>query len=1343
MDEAFDATVLFLDISGFVDLSNRLSAQGAVGAETLSTILNTFFEHVIDTVYAFEGDVVKLAGDGMIAVWDAKAFAKGSAVLNAVWCAFRIQDQCAELSLPELEKLLTKIGLANGQIHMLCVGGVQDRWELIPSGPSLIEACEAEQRARPGEIVASPGFWEEVKAGIQGERLPNKYYLLKRSGDANAASVPIPDKLPPTAANHLKSFLPRSVLSRLDRGILNWIGELRRVTVLFVYPGKRFNPRALALDEIQKLTLDLQKLVYHFGGNINKWTVDEKGTGLIVGFGLPPKAHEDDPARAVTAALEIERLMAEIGIEGGIGLATGTIYCGLVGSSRRREYTVIGPAVNRAARLAFAAKELILCDEATRYASQVQFQFQAATVQHLKGLPQDLKVFTPSEIGAEVTAPMEVIGHSHAMRAFGRGFRSLLDGESTLLMLEGEAGIGKSTLVRHWRDQARSNGIRVVAGAGKSIQRTTPYFAWRNALRELLGLNQLSDPAAARARIEDMLGLNSRLKLFIPLINDIVPLELPENFMTKQMVGKIRGDNTRLVVAALVAEMARKERFAVIIEDLHWCDSQSIALIEAVSNETKPILIVVSSRPVTGAELKNPLFTGSQRALQRIELKNLDSSESRELVCRKLGVNDVASSVIDFIFRKSLGNPLFTEEIAYALVESGLVTTEDGSCRQRPGAAMEAVEMPGHLRGVVTQRIDRLAQPTQIAAKVASVIGERFPTDLLREIYPLEHEKSNLGTHLTRLEQYNILLHMTDSELPSYGFSHVLIHEAIYGLILFEHRKALHEAIAIHLEQSEPIDLRMSAVVLGHHWEKAGNRAKSNDYLSLAGERAIQDGGYQEGLELIDRVINTFNGSSLMPSDSADKSDGPDHNFDLGRWYCLRAEAQLGLGRLMESAESFLRAAELLGDPFPKTLEMNCVVQACLSELQDSISNKEKTQFGEAERKRYKELVRCFEVLSLLNLFSNNLTACLAAAHKGLVAAAHLVNSPERARALAMLALGLSLVPQRRTADKYIHLALREARNLKQEFTQARVCEFVGMYYMACGRWQEAEEAFQTAIAGFRNMGDLRRRIECTCLLSTFQHYRGLFGKRVVMGMEVSDLGQTSGDLQAKAWGQLDQIESLICLGELETSQRLADELIGSIGQHIIGADIIMAYGLVARLNLRLEKLDLAADFAAKCLDHMQQGQPTIVYNLEAYAGATETLLTAWQQAMKSGNSAKIERAQRLARDACHELRRYARVFPIAIPRYLLLLGRMEKLSGDTAAALRCTRWGLKAASRLGMPYEEALAKWQLSQWLDASDAARRMLLEEADTLFTRLNASYESRQTRAAIQHLESIGGT
>jgi class 3 adenylate cyclase/tetratricopeptide (TPR) repeat protein len=1300
--EVFSGALLFVDISGFTDLTERLARKGPGGTEELTSILNSYFGRLLDLISDHGGDTLKMAGDGLVVAWETEdSYGAREPAIRAVQCAEEIQRDRSSASSES--RLTVRIGIGFGETHIFYVGGLFNRWELIPIGEPLRQMGIAQSRAKPGEIVVSADCWAALSNGAEGEPLDSGLVRIRRLR-ATLPSRALPDTWQTKVArDRIEKYVPAAVRYVLHEAGESWLGELRPLTILFVnlpqVPG--IQPE---LSMVQELATALQKIVYRFEGSVNKWTVDEKGMNFIAAYGLPPLSHEDDPYRAIRAATSIHETLKAMGVQANYGIATGRAFCGSIGSPQRREYAIIGAVVNLAARLAEQSSGEIYCDLATFQASSSRLQFAALPMLRLKGSSRPVAAFQPSNDSPAIVKAAALIGRKAELNTLVQAIDALKAGQTFVAFVEGEAGIGKSTLIRKWSQAAELAGVRLVSGAAEAIQAATPYFIWKNILETLFKIPSSGTPEQRRLYFLATCQ-GAPWAHLAPLLEDILEIGIPDNSITAQITGKSRANSTRELIANLVDAEVKKQPLAIVLEDCHWMDSASLALAVAVAKRIQPPLMIFSSRPALDGKQQTHWEEFDLPWTHRIVLKPLEAEECITLAAQRLGVRSLSKPVADLIVARSQGNPFFSVEIAYALRENGFVLIEGDQCKAASGLQLETVKFPDSIQGIIARRVDSLETLVQFAAKVASVIGQKFPISLLRDIYPIEHGKAEIEGYLRTLEQERLLSRDDDE---TYKFSHAIVQEVVYDRMLLSQRKMLHEKVALALENNRALDPEAVAPLLAYHWAQAGNEQKAARFFSFAGQWAVRTGAYQEGLDFLENAIRMADPHPV----------GKSEVLNLGRSQRMRAEALLGLGQLDESRKAVCEAARILGHPVPKEKPTRDLVREIRMRVADGVSTLNPSDSGHAED-GLRELVAAYEMLSLLDLFANNMNSSLSAALEMLGHAEELGDSAEYARALAALALASSLVPARFEAKAYAREALRVAENLNQEAALSRVLELTSMYYLGEARWSDTDNGFRHAIKGFQVVGDRRREIECTCLLSTSMHYQGKFAERVLLGRHVSRVGLASGDLQAQAWGLLDQIESLLNLGDLESAGAVEAELGRHIGQNIYGADQIMAFGLLASLEQKIGHPEEACRFADLALALMTRVTPTIVYNLEAYAAVAEVYLLSW--ADPGLPEAKRTDLGRKANEACRNLRVFARVFRIGRPRALLLTGREFEICGDRQAALRATNKSLACALRLGMPYEEALGRRQLAKLLPAADPQKSHQLKQALALFSRL----------------------
>ncbi|MCC7376049.1 MAG: AAA family ATPase [Verrucomicrobiales bacterium] len=1302
------AVVLFADVSGFTALTEQLAAQGAQGLETLSEILNEFFRPAIEAIRHRGGDVLTLAGDSVVACWEGET---SEAMIKAAAAAFAIQEHSVRAAGRAGVRLKVRIGLGRGRLQAALVGGVGNRWELVVAGAPLAEVASAERHARPGEVVIAPGARTLLPRELSATALEDGFVRLD-------APMPEPASPAPVRAiqtEYLERFIARASISRHRHGMSELGTELRRVTAVFInLAGSQGVGDLPPLPVLQALVERLQTTVPRYGGVINKWTVDDKGVSLLVLFGLPPMSHEDDPHRGVVAAGEIMRELPAPMVPLRLAVATGRAFCGMLGTPSRHEFTAIGVVVNRAARLALQAPlGEPWMDATTVEASSSRLTFEELPAVRLKGFPQLVAVHRLSA-AASVSAPAPIIiGHTGEDSRLAQLLEEFQGGEHRVVLVEGEPGIGKSTLLRAFVRRVQLAGLQPLTATGETIHQSTPYHAVRSLVARGLGLGPESGLDASRGDGLSESALIERLTegaraaganpLWVPLLGELLGRNFSDNRITGQMTGKIRADNSRWYLAELLGRRAASGRLVVIAEDLHWFDSASLAVLGTLAERVRPLLLVASTRPMAGdvpADLDPRAVLPVAR--HHLRLTPLNQGDCAHLIARRLGVGTVSAAVSDFVYQRTRGNPLHSLELASALAGHGAVHRVADRAALRPGTRLASLPVPDSLEGVITERVDQLDDAVRLTAKIASILGESFDVELVSAIHPIRDAQDQVARHIEHLVQR----HLVEPSGPRFRFAHNLIREAIHAHILPAHRRQWHAGIAGCLEQRHAGDLTPVAAVLAHHWTEAGEPAKAVERYDQAAEHSVRTGAYREALLFCERALE------LGPTISTARGQA---SVRLGRRQRFRAEALLGLGRLGESAAAFEHAAAVLGQPVATHPPVADLIREVGRHAQSKGASVPLAPAGDA-RECARELVLVYESLAILNLFANRLVASLAASCEALRQSRCLGPTAEHARGLATMSLALSLVPIRHLADFHADRAIEVARQCGEESTMARVMELIGMWRLGDARWESVEQLFHEAIEAFRQVGDVRRRIECTCLSSTYAHYRGRFQERVRLGRLVSELGQGSGDLQALAWGQLDQLESLINLGDLDAARALLEPIRRQIGSSIVGGDIIMAHGLTAGFHLRAGDLASAVVAADAALPLILAAPATIVYNMEAYAAVAETYLAAWKEAVVQGRDASVFESR--AAQACKALRQFSKVFRVARPRAFLCLGRKAEWAGDVAGARSAVSEALKSAVQLRMPFEEARAAARRAEGLGVGDAERAMLADRAAALY-------------------------
>jgi hypothetical protein len=898
-------------------------------------------------------------------------------------------------------------------------------------------------------------------------------------------------------------------------------------------------------------------------------------------------------------------------------------------------------------------------------------------------------------------------------------------------LLEGEAGVGKSRLIEEFLAHATSRGVECLIGSGDSIEQATPYYAWRSVFTQFLGLDMydLGDREGRRAQVMHQIAGDAVLERLAPLLRDIVGVDIPDNDLTAAMTGEVRAYNTQdLLVHLLRRDIAANDilarPIAVVLEDAHWFDSASWALLRQVHEGVAPLLLLVAARPMNEP---GPLEYASLRASERTDrilLAALTLAETRDIVTQRLG-HPTTESISRLIYERAEGNPFFTEELALALGESGVIRLENGIMDLIPAAAGTEWSLPDTVQSTILARIDRLDPCQQLMVKVASVIGRTFAYDLLQQVYPVETDRPQLLQKLTELERLDLTLKETlESEL-TYLYKHETTREVAYSLLLFAQRRQLHKAVAESLELSSPPDFSALYPRLAWHWGRADEVEKTLFYLEKAGEQALLEGAYKEAAEYFREALLR----QALPDEN-----NPDltNRHRRAHWERLLGEALLGLGSLPESRAALERAVALLGFPVPaSSLRLALSLErAVSSQLVNRIFRYRFMRWSSLDRATLREAVLAYLRLIETYFYLAGPAETFNAVLQALNIAEAAGPSPELARAYALTGWIISMVPQFTLSDLYLRLANELVSKPEGRAALQPVRFFTGFSRLAAGRWPEGHAALEEAVQLAERLGDKRRWIEAVCGWSTLIHYKGEFARRVKMGADVLyTSARRQGDLQAEAWGLLDQIESLIALGDLKRTMTLLQALTPFLEKDIGRSEQIWGYGLLAVGLLRSGQLAAAYDAARRANLVSVRQAPVAVYTFEGYAGAAEVLLALWENGANLTPISGSEVAQS-ARQACHALKVYARVFPIARPRSWLCQGQLRWLSGHPTQGMNTWQRGLKMALQLQMPYEEGRSLYEIGRH-HAEPTPRRDYLERAALIFERLGAADDLGRTR------------
>jgi class 3 adenylate cyclase/tetratricopeptide (TPR) repeat protein len=994
----FPACVLFADISGFTPLCEACAKQGSRGVEVLTSHLNEYFGRMINLILNHGGDIVKFAGDALVAIFPTSDMrGLGYSCLLASQCALAMQEHLHQYDADGC--LLTlHIGIGAGEIAGIVVGGVANRMEFLIAGQPMDQVAACEAAAKSGEVFISYEAASLIKPHIEiSIDQTSKKGTKKKKIDLNTIppqqtmnnseplifrldKVPEPIALPPSISlPHFKSmkslitpFVQPAVLGHLNSGSPDhFLAELRNVSVIFVSLGLKYSSDVI--DKLQQCVTAMQECVQFYEGTIRQFIIDDKGSVLIAAFGLPPLSHEDDPCRAVQAAMMLQKRVADLSISTNVGVTTGKAFCGAVGSEERREYAMVGDIVNLSARLMSKADGGILCDRDTFLASKSRINFKTLTPITVKGKIAPIDIFAPLQRGDSSTArdlsialPAVSLQRPSGDRSNGtrrellrnvkdnrfltsRSMNSRLVGRQGILeqlrallawlndpftkdenarfvLVEGDAGIGKSFVLGHFVKMVQKNreAVRPLLGSTFSIESTTPYFAWKDILNSILELDGIDKEARAKHvtdMLRDRLNANGASELidYIPLLKSVVSVDFDhETDSCRELTGQPRADKLEQLLVKL---LETSKCPLVILDNSQWLDSASWRLVLAAAQNVKHMAFVLSARPIDQPPLELEKLLALDKSMQ-IQMTPFGKEETMEIVAQKLGVKSIPTNVGEIIADKGSGNPLLLCELADALLATGQIEiTPTGECRgtSKLTKQLSSVGIPNTLRGLITGKVDRLPQNQQMILKAASVIGRTFASDLLRQIcqailnvvYP---DEASFMNDINSLEAMD-LISLKSEDPPTYMFQQIMTQEVIYDLMLFAQRKTIHESIARYFEANMSAE-DATFPLLAHHYRKANVLDKAIQYYAKSGEQAMANYANREAVAFFNDAIE-LQTTSVMSSEPTPPSSAKNNaSISQNTWFILSWKRQLGqayynLG-LFEKAGSVLESALVL-----------------------------------------------------------------------------------------------------------------------------------------------------------------------------------------------------------------------------------------------------------------------------------------------------------------------------------------------------------------------------------------------------------------------------------------------
>jgi len=900
------ATVLLADIAGFTAISERLDP------ERVTEIMNRCFEALEGIVIAHDGEVAQYLGDCIVALFGNAGPSDGSR--EAIEAALEIRACVAtlgrEMTLPS--PLGVHIGLDTGPVQVCEVGG-EKRRETTVTGTAARAAITLEDESRVGEILVGSA----VRAANESEYEFREHSILD------------------FADSQIRAFELLGPYQRLRR--VKRSSERRQATVMFLeIAGVDRLPPSYGPSERQSL-LDrcftaLERRMNTHGGVIDKYI----GNSVLVLFGVPD-AIEDAPLHAVHAAVEARRAIGEIASDTGTslsvraGINTGLVIAGEVGGRIKHSYTVLGDAVNVAARLKEAADDgAVWVGPSTHRATQDAFEYDELRPMVLKGKSEPMAAWAVVSESTPVRRMRErrtgvfstLVGRDQEVAELKCHMKDLANGRGGVVTIVGDAGIGKSRLIAELLRTDACKPLRVLEGRSNAAAQTVSFHPFVNLFRHWAGIDDDTNTDDAQVRLRDAIASatsGNEAEVF-PFIATLMGMPL-SGTAAARMRG-LEGDALERflfkTVRELLAALAERQPLLLIFDDLHWADQSSLRLLDTLLRAFVDIsvLFVLLCRPdyeQTSERLLARIESDETLRHSNIRLYALSTTDAEALIHALIPIDDLPQKSRRLIVNKAEGNPYYLEEVMRSLVDLGAI--EETARGFRVTERIEEVEIPDTVQELILARVDRLDESTRHVLQLGAVIGRSFYYSLMRELLRREGTlDERLDAELSLLRGKQLLQERGTGWTVALGdrgiiqeveylFQHGLAQEAIYESLLQRTRTDLHATVATTIETLFAHRISDFYPMLAYHYSQANELTKAESYLFKAGEKAAGSAASSEALQFFREAARLY---MRIHGDGGDPEKKAQLEKHIG-------SALLTSGQLSESVEHYDRALEHLG----------------------------------------------------------------------------------------------------------------------------------------------------------------------------------------------------------------------------------------------------------------------------------------------------------------------------------------------------------------------------------------------------------------------------------------------
>jgi class 3 adenylate cyclase/predicted ATPase len=635
--------------------------------------------------------------------------------------------------------------------------------------------------------------------------------------------------------------------------------ERRQVTVMFsdlvgsTALSARMDPEDLR-EVISAYQKCVAETVRRFGGFVAKYL----GDGVLVYFGYP-QAHEDDAERAVRAGLEliaaVTGLKTRVSLQTRVGIATGVVVVGdLLGAGDAQERGIVGETPNLAARLQGVAEpNMVVIAEATRKLLGNLFELQDLGTRDLKGIAGPTRVWAALRASSvasrfealHATGLTALVGREEESELLLRRWARAKAGEGQVVLLSGEAGIGKSRLTAALLERLAAEPHTRLRYFCSPQHMDSALYPIIGQMERAAGLTHDDKPQTRLDKLDAVLALSSTSIQHAALFAEMLSLANDGRYPTLELTPEERRQRTLEALILQIQALARQNPVLIIFEDAHWTDPTSLEVFSRAVERIQAfrVLLIVTFRPEF-----NPPWIGRPH-VTALTINRLTGREIGAMIDRVVGNKQLPANIRQDIIERTDGIPLFVEEMTKAVLEA-----ESEADAQRTAAAVPSpvLAVPASLQASLMARLDRLG-PAKEVAQIGAALGREFSRALLAAV--VRKPEAELESALDRLIAAGLLFGQGVPPHATYLFKHALVQDAAYGTLLRESRRALHARIVDALESYFTEIAENQPEVLARHCTEAGLIEKAAGLWGKAGQRSLSRSALVEATEQLTRAL--------------------------------------------------------------------------------------------------------------------------------------------------------------------------------------------------------------------------------------------------------------------------------------------------------------------------------------------------------------------------------------------------------------------------------------------------------------------------------------------------------